>query len=100
MARGGGAGLAWLWRARGEAGLGFAAPLAGFRREPGGGPPGVLFQPGVPGVEDALVADGEQAGQPQVEGVRPMRRHQPRAMLVVAGSLMVEKVRSEPVRRV
>src|SRR6266487_322687 len=34
-----------------------------------------------------------------VSGVTPMRRHQPRAMLVVAGSLMVEKVRPEPVRR-
>ena len=32
-------------------------------------------------------------------GVRPIRRHQPRAMLVVAGSLMVEKVRSALVRR-
>ena len=32
-------------------------------------------------------------------GVRPVMRHQPRAMLVVAGSLMVEKVRSELVRR-
>jgi hypothetical protein len=39
-----------------------------------------------------------QASQ-SVIGVRPVRRHQPRAMLVVAGSLMVEKVRSEPVRR-
>jgi len=29
-----------------------------------------------------------------------MMRHQPRAMLVVAGSLMVENVRSEAVRRV
>src|SRR6266581_8773264 len=34
-----------------------------------------------------------------VSGARPMRRHQPRAMVVVAGSLMVENVRSEPVRR-
>ena len=32
-------------------------------------------------------------------GGRPVRRHQPRAMLVVAVSLMVENVRSEPVRR-
>src|ERR1022692_2374224 len=32
-------------------------------------------------------------------GVTPVRRHQPRAMLVVAGSLMVEKVRSALVRR-
>src|ERR1035437_4410222 len=32
-------------------------------------------------------------------GVTPMRRHQPRAMLVAAGSLMVAKVRSGLVRR-
>jgi len=35
----------------------------------------------------------------RVSEVTPVRRHQPRAMLVVAVSLMVEKVRSEPVRR-
>ena len=35
----------------------------------------------------------------RVSGVRPVRRHQPRVMLVVAGSLMVEKVRSALVRR-
>ena len=39
-----------------------------------------------------------QASQ-SASGVRPVRRHQPRAMLVVAGSLMVEKVRSALVRR-
>ena len=33
-------------------------------------------------------------------GVRPMRRHQPRAMVLPAGSLMVEKPRSALVRRV
>ena len=32
-------------------------------------------------------------------GVRPMSRVQPRAMLLVAGFLAVEKVRSAPVRR-
>ena len=35
----------------------------------------------------------------RVSGVRPVRRHQPRLVLVVAGSLMVAKVRSELVRR-
>src|SRR5215472_723679 len=40
-----------------------------------------------------------QASQ-SVSGVRPVRRHQPRAMLVVAVSLMVEKPRSALVRRV
>ena len=39
-----------------------------------------------------------QASQSMV-GARPMSRHQPRAMLVVAGSLMVEKARSALVRR-
>jgi hypothetical protein len=54
-----------LWRAGGEAGEGLAASLAGFRREPGGGPAGVVGLAGVEGGEDALVADGEQAGQPE-----------------------------------
>ena len=35
----------------------------------------------------------------RASGVTPVRRHQPRAMLVAAVSLMVGKVRSEPVRR-
>jgi hypothetical protein len=35
----------------------------------------------------------------RVSGVRPMRRHQPRLMSLLAWSLMVAKVRSEPVRR-
>jgi hypothetical protein len=34
-----------------------------------------------------------------VIGVRPVSRVQPRAMLLLAGSLTVEKVRSAPVRR-
>src|SRR5580698_3765978 len=39
-----------------------------------------------------------QASQ-SVIGVRPMSWVQPRAMLLLAGSLTVEKVRSAPVRR-
>jgi hypothetical protein len=39
-----------------------------------------------------------QASQ-SMSGVSPGRRHQPRAMLVVAGSLMVAKPRSALVRR-
>jgi hypothetical protein len=39
-----------------------------------------------------------QASQ-SVSGVRPVSRVQPRAMLLLAGSLAVEKVRSAPVRR-
>jgi hypothetical protein len=38
-----------------------------------------------------------QASQ-RAMGARPVWRHQPRAMLVVAGSLMVEKARSAAVR--
>ena len=34
-----------------------------------------------------------------MSGVSPMSRHQPRVMLLLAGSLAVEKVRSAPVRR-
>ena len=45
-----------------------------------------------------LRTTSRQASQ-RVSGVRPMRRHQPRAMLLLAGSLAVEKVRSAPVRR-
>ena len=95
----GGAGGSWLWRTGGEAGQCGAPPPAGLRREPGGGAAGVAGLAGVPGGEDALVADGEQAGKPERERVRPVSRHQPRAMLVVAGSLMVAKARSALVRR-
>ena len=35
----------------------------------------------------------------RVSGARPIRRHQPRLMSLLAWSLMVEKVRSDPVRR-
>ena len=34
-----------------------------------------------------------------IRGVRPIRRHQPRLMSLVAGSLAVAKPRSAPVRR-
>ena len=86
----------------GEAGEGLAGRAgAGFS---GGGRRGaavVVGLAGVPGGQDALVADGEQGQASQsVIGVRPMRRVvEPRAMLLVAGSLAVEKVRSAPVRR-
>ena len=39
-----------------------------------------------------------QASQ-SMSGARPISRLQPRAMLLLAGSLAVEKVRSAPVRR-
>jgi len=34
-----------------------------------------------------------------ISGVRPIRRHQPRLMSLLAGSLVVAKPRSAPVRR-
>src|ERR1700730_14071634 len=42
------------------------------------------------------VRRGSRQGSQRVGGVRPVSRHQPRAMVVAAGSLRVEKVRSEP----
>src|SRR5258707_4314827 len=61
------AGRRVLWRDCGERGEGGAAAAPGPGREPGGGAPGGVGLAGVPGVEDALVAEGEQAGQPQRE---------------------------------
>src|SRR6266536_3331586 len=56
-----------IFGCRGEAGEGLAAPFPGPGREPGGGAPRVVGLAGVVGGEDALVADGEQAGDPQGE---------------------------------
>src|SRR5262249_2618323 len=53
---------------RGAGGGLAASAFPGFRREPGRGPPGGLGLAGVPGGGDALVADGEQAGEPEHEG--------------------------------
>jgi hypothetical protein len=89
----------WLWGRGGEAGEGCAAPAAGAEREPGGGALGVAGLAGGPGGHDPLVADGEQARGEQGDRGRPMRRHQPRLMSLLAGSLAVEKVRSAAVRR-
>src|SRR6516225_512798 len=60
-------GCRWLWRrcGGGEAGAGLAAPAAGPGREAGCGAAGVVGLAGVPGGQDALVADGEQAGEPE-----------------------------------
>jgi hypothetical protein len=76
----------WLGRpGGGDRGECFAAAAPGFRGQAFGGAAFVFFLPGVPGVQDALVPDDEQAGDGQREGVRPMRRHQPRLVLLVAG---------------
>src|ERR1022692_1677710 len=55
-------GRAWLWWRGCEAGEGFAAPAACSGREPGLCSLGVLVLADVVGGQDALVADGEQAG--------------------------------------
>src|ERR1022692_901346 len=56
-----------LWRGGGEAGEGPAAALAGFRGEGQRGSARGVGLAGVKGAEDALVADGEQACDPQGE---------------------------------
>ena len=55
----------WLWRC-GEAGQGgFAPAFPCSGREAGGGAALVFGLAGVPGVQDALVTDGVQGGQPE-----------------------------------
>ena len=94
------AGLAACLWSGGEGGECLAAPAAGFRREAGGGPAGVFGLACVVGVEDPLVAGDDQGGgEESVMAVTPVSRHQPRLMLLLAGSLAVEKVRSAAVRR-
>ena len=89
-----------LWRRRGEGGEGcLAAPASCSGRKPGGGAALVFFLPGVPGGQDALVAARSSVVVNSMRGASPMRRHQPRAMSVAAGSLTVAKPRSAPVRR-
>ena len=51
--------------AGGELGEAGAALVAGAGRQAGGGAPGVVLLPGVECVQDALVADCQQAGDPQ-----------------------------------
>jgi len=62
----------WVWAAGsgrscggGEAGEGLAALAPGFGGQAGGGAAGVVGLAGVPGVKDPLVADGQQAGEPE-----------------------------------
>ena len=81
---------------------GLARVLRRRRRVLGGRPAGAaggVGLAGVPGFQDALVADGQQAGEPERDRGQAREPVQPRAMLLVAGSLAVEKVRSAPVRR-
>ena len=88
-----------LWRRGGKVCDGLAPVAAGFRGQAFGGAAGVFFLPGVPSVQDPLVADDQQCRGDRISGARPIRRHQPRVMSLVAGSLVVAKPRSAPVRR-
>jgi hypothetical protein len=76
-----------LGRCRGERGEYPAAPAAGFRGQALGGAALVFLLPGVPGGEDALVADGEQGRGEQHEGGQA---HQaaPAAADVVGGGVL------------
>jgi len=59
----------WLGLGRcgggGQAGEGLASSAAGFGGQAGRGAAGIVGLAGVPGGQDALVADGEQAGEPE-----------------------------------
>src|ERR1035441_2124947 len=71
----------------GERGERLASPAPGFRGEPSGGAAGVFLLPGVPGGEDALVADDEQRrGEQHQRG----QAHQaaPAAADVVGGGVL------------
>src|SRR6266542_357409 len=82
-----GGAAARLWRGGGEAGERLAAPLAGFWREAGCGAAGVLVLAGVECGEDALVADGEQAGGEQRDRGQS-HEPAPAAADVVAGRVL------------
>src|SRR5205807_9805058 len=58
---------AWLWRGSDAGEGGFAPTFACPGREAGGGAALVFGLAGVPGGENALVADGVQAGEPERE---------------------------------
>jgi hypothetical protein len=64
----------------------FAAPAPGFRGQAPGGAALVFLLPGVPGLQDALVADDEQAGDGEHEGGQA-REAAPAAGYVVAGGV-------------
>src|SRR5215510_13329540 len=76
-------GCCWLWRCcgGGEAGAGLAAPAAGLGWQAGRGAAGAVGLAGVPGGQDALVADGQQAGEPE-------HQPDPAAGDVVAGRVL------------
>jgi hypothetical protein len=96
-------GAGWLrgssGRAGGEAGEGGAAASASCSgREPGGCAAGVVVLAGVPAARIRWLRSASRHVVMSSSGVRPIRRHQPREMSLLAGSLMVAKPRSAPVR--
>ena len=64
---GAGAGTCGLWRRGGEAARVWRRRFLVLGGRPSGGSAGVVGLAGVVGVQDALVADGQQAGDPQGE---------------------------------
>jgi hypothetical protein len=90
---------AWLWRGgeAGEGGFPAAFPCPGWQACRGAAV--VLGLAGVPGGEDALVADGVQGGEPERGRGEAHEAAPAGAVVLLAGSLMVEKARSAAVRR-
>ena len=93
MRAGAGAGCC-LWWGGGEDGEGAAPSFAGSGRQAEGGPSDGVGLAGVERGEDALVADGEQAGQLSVQLVRcgrggvAMRLRRPDAVIRTVGGLL------------
>ena len=77
----------WLWRRGGELARAGAPAFAGSGRQAGCGAAGVVLLAGVPGGQDALVADGEQAGEPERERGQA-HEAAPAAGDVVAGGVL------------
>ena len=77
-----------LWRrCGGQAGECLAASAPGFRGQAGRGAAGVAGLAGVPGGQDALIAGGQQAGEPEHEGCQA-REPGPATGDVVAGGVL------------
>ncbi len=79
--------VSWRGACGGQVGEGLASPAAGPGREAGRGAAGVVVLAEVPCDQDALVADGQQAGQPEHERCQA-REPAPAAGDVVAGRVL------------
>jgi len=91
--------LAGLGRPGGGHGEGFAAAPAGFRGQAPGGAACVSSCRVFRAVRMRWLRTTSKAVTNSIRGASPVRRHQPRAMVLAAGSLAVAKPRSAPVRR-